>query len=444
LIIFIAMPPTFTAEYHRLSAAALDAALEGVSAYRSWRGRDPGPRFPPDERYAALPTLTKADLRSHGWRAFVPAGADPDAALRSGEIELVETSGTTSERVVNVWHQKWWDASERLSWAYHARTASLGLGAHREAILTSPRNTGRLSDGRLLSSAERTLGRFLYLNERSTTVRWSAGLLDRMLDELERFAPAVLEANPNYLARLSLHAWKRRRRPYQPPVVILTYENPAPLSRRLIRLSFESPLVSSYGSTEAGYVFMECERGVLHQNTGSCRLDFEPLKEEHGGPDLGRIFITAFGHPYRALVRFDVGDLVRLRREPCPCGRNHGYAAAAVAGRTASLTFTTDGRAVATDRVEEALLDVPGLAAYAVEQKCHTAYEAAVETYGRAQRAKIAAFVRDRLIALYGNDANVRVTPVRRVPAGPSGKYRSTRTLFPFDENSLFRREAGE
>jgi phenylacetate-coenzyme A ligase PaaK-like adenylate-forming protein len=435
------MPPAFTADYQRLSTETLDTALERVSAYRAWRERDPGAAHPADDRYAALPALTKADLREHTWRGFVPDGAGADAALAAGEIELVATSGTTSEQVVNVWHQGWWDESEKLSWEYNRHTAGRGLGAHREAILASPRNTGRLSDRRRLSMEDRTVGRFLYLNERSTPLLWSDCLLDRMLDELDRFAPEVLEANPSYLARLSLYAHKKNRRPFQPPLVILTYENPSPLARRLIRLSFDSPLASSYGSTEAGYVFMECEHGVLHQNSASCRVDFEPFQTAHGGPATGRIFVTAFGNPFRSLVRFDIGDLVTMRETPCPCGRDHGFAATAVVGRTANLTFTTAGRALTTDAVEQTLLDVPGLAAYSVVQKCRTAYEATVETWGRARSGRTEALVRERLIGLYGHDANVRVATVKRLPAELSGKYRSTRALFAFDEASLFQKE---
>jgi len=60
---------------------------------------------PVDARYAALPVLTKDDLRNHSCRGFVGAGCDASAALQNGAAELLTTSATTAERVTNLWHQ---------------------------------------------------------------------------------------------------------------------------------------------------------------------------------------------------------------------------------------------------------------------------------------------------------------------------------------------------
>ena len=87
---------------------------------------------------AALPALTKADLRVHGPRGFVPRGRDLAAGLAAGEIEIVKTSGSTGDRVENAWYQPWWDASEAASWRLNSHTRAAGVGEHSEAILTSP------------------------------------------------------------------------------------------------------------------------------------------------------------------------------------------------------------------------------------------------------------------------------------------------------------------
>ena len=51
--------------YQRKSAELLDRALAEVPFYRdNWRAYDPGPERPAAERFAALPVLTKADLRA--------------------------------------------------------------------------------------------------------------------------------------------------------------------------------------------------------------------------------------------------------------------------------------------------------------------------------------------------------------------------------------------
>jgi len=127
----------FSAEYDSLSLKILETALDQVGAYQSWRAFDPGCKYPVDVRYAALPALTKKDIREHFPHGLLPYNCDINSGLASGEVEFVKTSGTTDERVTNIWNQKWWDASERASWKLNSYTAKIATGEHREAILAS-------------------------------------------------------------------------------------------------------------------------------------------------------------------------------------------------------------------------------------------------------------------------------------------------------------------
>ena len=61
-----------------------------------------------------------------------------------------------------------------MSWALNAHTAAAGLGTHREAILTSPLCTGAICTDGYLPIAQRTQGRFLYLNEKVDPTAWTA------------------------------------------------------------------------------------------------------------------------------------------------------------------------------------------------------------------------------------------------------------------------------
>jgi hypothetical protein len=122
----------------RWSLRTLETALASLPAYQSWRKFDPGPGADIDLRYSRMPALTKAEMRAHGVRAFVPPNQDFDHGIASGEIEYVNTSGTTDEQVTNIWHQKWWNASERASWQLHSTAAQSLTGSQPEAILTSP------------------------------------------------------------------------------------------------------------------------------------------------------------------------------------------------------------------------------------------------------------------------------------------------------------------
>ena len=103
----------FSLKYYQDSAAALDTALKSIPAYQSWRDYDPGVLSSVDTRFQAMPALTKKDIREYFPLGFVTPGVNIQKGLDSGEISFVNTSGTTDDKVTNIWNQKWWDASEQ-------------------------------------------------------------------------------------------------------------------------------------------------------------------------------------------------------------------------------------------------------------------------------------------------------------------------------------------
>ena len=409
---------------------ALDRALAGVAAYRSWRPFDRGNGAPIDERYRALPALTKQLMNLHSPAAFVANGRSLEQALRDGEIELVTTSGTTEDKVQNVWYQAWWDGSERSSWSLNAHARGFATGEHREAILANPLNVG-VASPHPLPREERRLARFLYLNELVDPLSWSDGHCRRMLGELGLFQPAVLEANPSLLSRLCRRATRASLRPYQPELITLTYEFPSLLHRRHIQAVFDAPLVSSYGSTEAGYVFMECEHGRMHQNTDSCRVDFLPFAPDRAPPSTGKLLLTTFDNPWRALIRFDAGDLGRLADGPCPCGRTEGLTLSSIEGRAVNLTLTPEGKLVTQADVDRRLAAVEGLDEYRLLQSDERSYalEVASDGGGTAVVARAELALRE----LYGPRARVTVSPAGPLGPEPSGKYRLVKAAFTID-----------
>ncbi len=424
----------FAPEYYRNSLDILETSLGQLSAYRSWRAFDPGAAYHVDQRYAALPALTKRDIREHFPQGFVPAGRDVERGLGSGEIQIVSTSGSSDAvRVTNIWHQPWWDTSERASWKLNSHAARLATGNHPEAILANARNVGIISDEADLPFEKRRLSRFLYLNEKTNPATWSPQLMDRMIHELDIFQPAILEANPSLLARLCRYAAAKKSKVFQPGLITFTYEYPSRLHYRQIRRVFTAPTASSYGSTETGYVFMECEAGKLHQNSESCRVDFQPFKPEHGGPLVGRILVTTFHNPWYYMLRFDVGDIVRLdEAQKCACGRDSGLIAEAIEGRFINATLTCDGRLVTLRTLDDAISALDGLDEYRLEQPSPGVYVLHMAGQ-RRDKSKFGKEATEILRQLYGKEADISIVPEEFLAPEDSGKYSLARTLFPLD-----------
>ncbi len=433
----IGIPPVFTPDDHRRSREALDFALDWIPGYRAWKPLDPGPDHPIDDRYAALPVTSKPFIRRHHPDGLRPLGRTLRAGLEAGEIDLVHTSGTTDEKVSLPWNQTWWNASERAAWSLHSATARLDLDRHPEALLANPISVGFRSDDRPLSFDERRVDRFLFLNEQSDPTRWTAEHYERMIRELGAFQPVTLEANPALLADLAYYLIDRGRSCYVPPVIILTYEFPSRLFLRAIRQAFPCPIVSSYGSTEAGYVFLECEAGRYHQNTDFCRVDIQPWRAALGHRRVGRLLVTPFHNPWLPLIRFDISDLGRVADpQTCPCGRTRGWILDALEGRARDVTFSPDGRAVTVNQLDEALSRIPGLRGYQVVQSAPADFEVQVAVAPDAP-AELDAAIRSELATLYGAPLRIRIHRVRRVPPEISAKNRLAKNLMNIDPETL-------
>jgi phenylacetate-coenzyme A ligase PaaK-like adenylate-forming protein len=155
---------------------------------------------------------------------------------------------------------------------------------------------------------------------------------------------------------------------------------------------------------------------------------------------LGRIFVSLLDNPWVAILRFDVGDLVRLADKPCPCGRTAGLTVAAIEGRARDLTFAADGRAVAVGELDRAVGDVHGLLAYQVEQSRAGEYTFRFVAEPDAEASACAAAL-TRLQTLYGETARIVARRDSAIGAEQSGKFRLARTLFAWDAETLF--EAG-
>ena len=428
----------YPADFYEKSKEAFETAIYTAPAYKPWRAADPGKTAPICARYAAVPELTKQMIRDNFPAGLAPGHKDLNAGLLNGDVDFTFTSGTTGDRVVNIWDQNWWDRAEAASWKLNAHMAGMAY-PQRQAKLASSLNVGVCCEDDLPMQS-RTLGGKLYLNEKISLIQWRPRHYLRMAKELADFRPAVLEANPSLLARLAYWAIDEGAELYSPPVIVFTFEFVSKIHLAAIRKTFKSPLVSSFGTTETGFVMQECEAGALHQNTGFCRIDFHPLKAEFGGPELGRMLVTTFGNPWNYVVKFDTGDLLRLYPSgACPCGRCEGMIGAAIEGRTTNATFTTGGGLVTTKMLDDALAAVDGVRDYYMAQKGPSSYELSIMAApSESPTRRLKENARDAIESLYGPGGVYTVIICDDLAPGPAGKFRRTQADFDFDWKGLF------
>jgi len=268
-----------------------------------------------------LPVVPKKELRRGFPKSLLRASQDLGRAMQEGKVTLLATSGTTSDRLQVLWEWTWWDPQERDAMRLNARVAkSLGQQSFREAVLTTPACGGGTCHIGPQSLAERTVDGMLFFNQSPDPSYWTEAETARMIAEWRDFAPRGLEADPAYLAMLCRAAKAHHETLPAPDFVALTYETTTRAQRRDIARVLDSPLYQLYGATEAGALFMECEQGLLHPNHRHAHIELIPVNSASG--KLGRIAVTTMGREWMPLIRYDIGDVVRVSdKEECSCGK---------------------------------------------------------------------------------------------------------------------------
>jgi phenylacetate-CoA ligase len=366
---------------------------------------------------ATLPTVTKRELRRGFPKSLVRKSCDLKEAMQKGLVEIIATSGTTENRLQVLWEWAWWDPQEREGMRLNTlvREVMRDRDGFREAVLTTPVCGGSTCHIGTLSQQERTIDGMLFLNQLADPTHWTDVELERMVAEWNEFGPHGVETDPQYLAALCRHALARGMKLHEPAYVTLTYELTTRGALRAIATALPSTRpFSLYGATEAGVLFMECTEGRLHHNARHSHIEL--YAAENG---LQRVLITTLGRTWMPLLRYDIGDLVRVA-DGCRCGLPaDGYVLERVEGR-ANDALTTP-RGLHSPAMLDDLVDAadPTIAHWQLQASAAGILLQVVGSDG----GRAAAALTDAL------GTTVEPRPAATILPEPSGKYRMVRPL---------------
>lgn len=293
---------------------------------------------------------------------------------------------------------------------------SMQRAGYREAVLTTPACGAGVCHFGSQTMVERNIDGILFFNESSDPTHWTDAECERMLREWREFAPRGVEADPAYLAVIARAALKRGLTLPSPDFITLTYETTTRAMRRDIGRALAAPLFQLYGATEAGVLFMECEHGRLHPNERHSHIDLEPLP---GAGRLARVLVTTLGRPWMPLLRYDIGDVVRVAESrDCPCGlKSDGPLLERVEGRQSDCA-DVNGETVTPLMLDDAIHTALGAAA-TLEQWQLNGDQLQVVDLGSRSSAAVAAKAVAALLA-----RPIRGERVTAIAPEASGKYR--------------------
>jgi phenylacetate-CoA ligase len=420
------------------AAESIARALRDIPFYRKRGDAGPAPGAALAGVQRGLPLLHKKDLRATLPKQWAPAGRDVRAELESGALELVETSGSTGERLRILWDEGWWMRQEARAMRTNALVAAAmdgARGAYKEAILTTPAcglGTCHIGD---LPYEERVDGLHLFLSQRPDPLFWTASEQTRILDELTTHGTVGLETDPLYLAILARFARAHGRTIDVRGFVQLTYAMTTQAYLRAIAEAYRGPILQLYGASEVGVMFMEDADGRLQHCPFTTHVELLPARvPTPGADDVALAVVTTLDRVAMPLVRFVVGDLVRVdwsgekRWTSVPALRG-------VEGRIDDAFVRPDGALVTAGAMDRVLGAVDGLFLWQAHQRTPERVEVDVVADGDATRA--AEEVRARLGPLL-EGLDVVSRPVTAIPIEPSGKFRVSKRHFALDLPRVF------
>lgn len=139
--------------------------------------------------------------------------------------------------------------------------------------------------------------------------------------QLEAFAPDVIATYPTMALLLAEHA-RGGRLAVAPRQICTGGETLSRGMRAAIERGFGCRVADSYGASECLAIAAECRCGTLHLNADWVIL--ESVDERYAPVPDGEIghttLLTNLANHLQPLIRYDLGDRIRLHREPCACG----------------------------------------------------------------------------------------------------------------------------
>ncbi len=145
--------------------------------------------------------------------------------------------------------------------------------------------------------------------------------LAELVAELNAFKPAILSSYPSALELLADEQVGGRLR-IQPVAVETGGESMTAASRARVAAAFDCPVHDVYGATEFTMMAIDCPAGWLHVNSDWVVL--EPvdaaMQPTPAGQTSHTVLLTNLAGSIQPIIRYDLGDSVVARPDPCPCG----------------------------------------------------------------------------------------------------------------------------
>jgi phenylacetate-CoA ligase len=172
---------------------------------------------------------------------------------------------------------------------------------------------------------------------------------------------------------------------------------------------------------------LECPQGSLHIHplTGV----FEVVDENMQPANEGEILVTPFTTHGTPLVRYRIGDRIKLAPESfqCACGSSFPVVEY-IDGRTSDFIWSPENGKVNLGNISNCTKDVDGIVCFQVMQKEANAVHIAVVANEQFTQEQQQHFL-DAMALRLGDSVAIHLDLVKEIPREPSGKFRLVKNM---------------
>jgi phenylacetate-coenzyme A ligase PaaK-like adenylate-forming protein len=183
-----------------------------------------------------------------------------------------------------------------------------------------------------------------------------------------------------------------------------------------------------YAAVETYTIARSCRLGALHLRSGDVVVE---VAHDDGSVSVadgeGEILVTRLHAEAMPLLRYRLGDRVRITPNDCPCGVWRTPIVREVVGRVEDRLRTRDGRVRSGHHLADLIRHLPGIRQYQIVQPRAGAVEVRVVPAERAPAELVSRIERELAPAAGSYAIAVRLTD--RIPPEPNGKIKLVKVL---------------
>lgn len=390
-------------ERNRRLSESLRHALTNSSHYRRVGG----------DFLEDFPILEKVTLLNH---------LDEISTISEKNAEVSLTGGTTGASMKVLYTRE--DIQERNAMLDHFR-AKFGYKLGKRTAWFSGKDLTRAQDlAKGICYRDDWINHIRYFSTFHITDRY----FDAYWRSLTDFAPEYLVGFPSSVYDICVMA-KERGLSFKGVVKAFfpTAETVLPQHRAVIGEVLGCPLIDQYASSEGAPFILECEKGRLHIHplTGI----FEVVDDNLQPAQEGEILVTSFSTRGTPLIRYRIGDRIKLAPEDerCACG-SHFPVIEFIDGRSSDFVWSPENGKVNLGNISNCTKDAPGIMCFQVVQKQDNEVDVKL-VRGRDFTERDEASFTQALEARLGKTMKINIEYMDGIPREKSGKFRIVKNL---------------